>query len=99
MNCCNDYGDCRQGRDCPARVAPIGRRTPRYPEALPESRSRIYLRSLAKALLLTFGVMLVSGLTVALIPKSVRYDCATAEIHPDVPKAVKTECRKKRTTA
>jgi hypothetical protein len=19
MNCCNDYGDCRQGRDCPAR--------------------------------------------------------------------------------
>lgn len=20
MNCCNDNGDCRQGRDCPARV-------------------------------------------------------------------------------
>jgi hypothetical protein len=20
MNCCNDAGDCRQGRDCPARV-------------------------------------------------------------------------------
>ena len=19
MNCCNDFGDCRQGRDCPAR--------------------------------------------------------------------------------
>lgn len=19
MNCCDDYGDCRQGRDCPAR--------------------------------------------------------------------------------
>ena len=19
MNCCNEYGDCRQGRDCPAR--------------------------------------------------------------------------------
>ena len=19
MNCCNDFGDCRQGRDCPVR--------------------------------------------------------------------------------
>jgi 1,4-dihydroxy-2-naphthoate octaprenyltransferase len=24
MNCCNDYGDCRQGRDCPARKAYTG---------------------------------------------------------------------------
>ena len=22
MNCCNEYGDCRQGRDCPARKCP-----------------------------------------------------------------------------
>jgi hypothetical protein len=21
MNCCNDFGDCIQGRDCPVRVA------------------------------------------------------------------------------
>jgi len=20
MNCCDEYGDCRQGRDCPART-------------------------------------------------------------------------------
>jgi hypothetical protein len=22
MNCCDDYGNCRQGRDCPARTIP-----------------------------------------------------------------------------
>ncbi len=22
MNCCDEYGDCRQGRECPARKAP-----------------------------------------------------------------------------
>jgi hypothetical protein len=22
MNCCDDYGNCRQGRDCPARATP-----------------------------------------------------------------------------
>jgi len=21
MNCCDEYGNCRQGRDCPVRVA------------------------------------------------------------------------------
>ena len=24
-NCCDDYGNCNQGRDCPARVARIGK--------------------------------------------------------------------------
>lgn len=24
-NCCDDYGNCRQGRDCPARVERIER--------------------------------------------------------------------------
>jgi hypothetical protein len=23
MNCCDDYGNCRQGRDCPVRVERI----------------------------------------------------------------------------
>ena len=23
MNCCDDYGNCRQGRDCPVRIACI----------------------------------------------------------------------------
>jgi hypothetical protein len=25
MNCCDDYGNCRQGRDCPVRVERIRR--------------------------------------------------------------------------
>ena len=25
MNCCDEYGDCRQGRDCPVRVAKVAR--------------------------------------------------------------------------
>ena len=32
MNCCN--GNCNQGRDCPSRVAKVGRRIPRYPDLL-----------------------------------------------------------------
>ncbi len=27
MNCCDEYGNCRKGRDCPARVAKVGQRT------------------------------------------------------------------------
>ena len=23
MNCCDDYGNCRQGRDCPVRIARV----------------------------------------------------------------------------
>lgn len=44
MNCC-DY-NCNQGRDCPARVAKIGRRIPGA-EPLPESSWRRQLRHLA----------------------------------------------------
>lgn len=118
MNCGDEFGDCRQGRDCPARkcshcygigydasgyactctspakVARVGRKD-HAREPLPASHSRIYLRSLAKALLFTLAVMLVSALTVALIPKSVRYDCSIASIHPDIPPAAKAKCRKK----
>lgn len=34
MNCCDDYGNCRQGRDCPIRVARVGRRMPKEPQTL-----------------------------------------------------------------
>jgi len=28
MNCCDDYGNCTQGRDCPAQAKPIRRTDP-----------------------------------------------------------------------
>jgi hypothetical protein len=68
MNCC-DY-DCNQGRNCPARkpvtVAKIGQRWP-GPEPLPATSWRAYLSYLAAAMLLTFAVMAVSGVTVMLL--------------------------------
>jgi hypothetical protein len=68
MNCC-DY-DCTQGRNCPARkpvtVAKIGQSCP-GPEPLPATSWRAYLSYLTTAMLLTFAVMAVSGLTVMLL--------------------------------
>ena len=36
MNCCDDYGDCQQGRDCPVRNAT----TRTYPRTLSEAFPR-----------------------------------------------------------
>jgi hypothetical protein len=70
MNCCDDFGKCTQGSNCPARkpvaVAKIGQRWP-GPEPLPATSWRAYLSYLAVAMLLTFAVMLVSGVTVMLL--------------------------------
>lgn len=48
MNCC-DY-QCHQGRDCPARVAKVHRRTPAA-EPLPPVEWRDYLRHLVRWML------------------------------------------------
>jgi hypothetical protein len=70
MNCCDDYGNCQQGPYCPVRkpvtVAKIGQRWP-GPEPLPATSWRAYLGYLAFAMLLTFAVMAVSGVTVMLM--------------------------------
>jgi hypothetical protein len=44
-NCCDDYGNCNQGRDCPIRVARIGQRM-KAAEPLPPSIWRHQLRRL-----------------------------------------------------
>ena len=48
--CCD--GLCNQGRDCPARVAKVGQRYPKYPQPYPQSLWRRHLKALAKWMLL-----------------------------------------------
>ena len=62
MNCCNESGDCRPGRDCPvrkqaAKVARVGRKDYAR-EPLPVSASRTYLRHLAKWMLIVLALLL-----------------------------------------
>jgi len=64
MNCCDEYGDCRQGRDCPARVAKVKRRVPKHPTPLRQEISRVYLRHLAKWMLICIAVLLASAVVV-----------------------------------
>ncbi len=65
MNCCDEYGDCNQGRDCPIRVARIGRKDYTR-EPLPPTVWRRHLKVLAYwALLgllgwLCFGLVFVA---------------------------------------
>jgi hypothetical protein len=58
MNCCDDYGNCNQGRDCPIRVAKVGKRM-HGPQELQEGTWRYWVRRAAYWLL-----MAVLGLTV-----------------------------------
>jgi hypothetical protein len=58
MTCCDDYGNCNQGRDCPVRVAKVGKRM-HAPQELQESTWRHWVRRAAYWLL-----MAVLGLTV-----------------------------------
>lgn len=55
MNCCDEYGNCRQGRDCPARTAKVGMRYPKQPSCEPQSAWRENLRYFA--LWLLYGLL------------------------------------------
>jgi hypothetical protein len=100
MNCCDDYGSCQQGPDCPARkpaVAKIGQRCP-GPEPLPATSWRAYLGYLAAAMLLTFGVMAVSGLVVMLLertkpPPSICPELIAKHQSTGVPAHITIKCR------
>ena len=101
MNCCDEYGDCRQGRDCPARVAKVGQRT-HAKTPLPASAWHAYLHHLAKWMLIALGAVLIAAMWLALIAASHRWapterfiDCSLSEFHPDYSPAVREVCRKK----
>lgn len=73
MNCCDEYGECRQGRDCPVRVAKIGQRM-HGPDPLPPSTWRRYLRDLGRAMLAVICTWLIGAAAfVALVLSGVIY--------------------------
>lgn len=63
-NCCDDYGNCNQGRDCPIRVAKVGRRMPAA-DILPPSIWRYQLKRLAYWVLMGILGMLWMAFLVA----------------------------------
>ena len=104
MNCCNEYGDCRQGRDCPARVAK-GKPVMLAAEPLPPSPAPRYLKNLAKWMLIVLAVVLVSCMWIGLIAASAAFapdkrviDCSMASFHPDFTPAMREACRKRKAT-
>lgn len=64
MNCCDDYGNCNQGRDCPVRVAKA-RPVMRAADPLPPSIWRYQLRRLGYWLLISILGMLWLSFLVA----------------------------------
>ena len=65
MNCCDEYGNCNQGRDCPARVAKVGRKDYAH-EALPTSAAPHYLKHLAKWMLICIAALFAAALFVGI---------------------------------
>lgn len=64
MNCCDENGNCNQGRDCPVRVAKIGQRIP-GPDLLPPSVWRYQLKRLAYWMLMAILGLLWMAFLVA----------------------------------
>ena len=64
MNCCDENGNCNQGRDCPVRVAKVGQRQ-HGPELLPPSVWRYQLKRLAYWVLMAILGMLWLAFLVA----------------------------------
>lgn len=63
MNCCDEAGNCRQGRDCPVRLARMGMAVPEDNAPSPEQRQRQELRDwLVWALLVTLLTGALCGL-------------------------------------
>ena len=58
MNCCDDYGNCRQGRDCPVRQATPTDPKAKYPVVLVVT---LLLASAAVSLSIIYGLWWLVG--------------------------------------
>ena len=58
MNCCKEYGDCNQGRNCPVRVAKVGQRM-KSADPLPPSIWRDQLKRLGYWMLMAVISLIV----------------------------------------
>jgi hypothetical protein len=58
MNCCDDYGNCDQGRNCPVRVAKVGNKMPAA-DPLPSSTWRYKVRKLAYWMLVAIIALII----------------------------------------
>lgn len=100
---CHGIGYDASGYACtctePAKVAKA-RPVLQDRELLPPSVWRAQLRVLAKWVLLAVGMLLCAALlgTVAACSEQRTYDCSMASFHPDFPKKLKEECRKRFST-
>lgn len=70
MNCCDEYAanyGCRQGRDCPARVAPVGQRYPAAAPLPPSKAPALLKRATWVALSGVLGLLFYGWLLLALV--------------------------------
>jgi hypothetical protein len=58
MNCCDEYGNCHQGRDCPVRRATPTSLSPKYPVALVLT---LLLGSAAVSISILYGLWWLAG--------------------------------------
>jgi hypothetical protein len=58
MNCCDEYGNCRQGRDCPVRQATPTSPKAKYPVALVVT---LLLGSAAVSISILYGLWWLAG--------------------------------------
>jgi hypothetical protein len=58
MNCCDDYGNCRQGRDCPVRQTKPTSPRGKYPVVLVVT---LLLASAAVSVSIIYGLWWLAG--------------------------------------
>lgn len=70
MNCCDEYGDCRQGRNCPvrgpAKVAKVKSSKPRYASTPGRTQRNARLRILAKWMLIVWAMLISAPMVLSL---------------------------------